>query len=155
MPDPGETRLLLQKQSDVVAESMGALLHCWEQLDLDRRGLTAAEVIQTCKDPPLGLAGLSTDLRDTLESLLGKVDARSLGIKLRSYRRRVFHGRFIDQVGKEHRAARWAVYPAEQFRKRPGNTPHTPHTPPSGGEYGEYGECVSAAATSAAGEEGF
>jgi hypothetical protein len=154
MPDPGETRLLLQEQSDVVAESMGALLQCWEQMDLDRRGLTAAEVIQTCKDPPLGLTGLTTDLRDTLESLLGKLDARSLGIKLRSYRRRVFHGRFIDQVGKEHSAARWAVYPAAQFHQRPGNTPHTPHTPPCGGEYGEYGECVSAAAASAAGEEG-
>jgi hypothetical protein len=145
MPDPGETRLHLQEQSDVVAESMGALLRCWEQMDLDRRGLTAAEVIQACNAPPLGLAGLSNDLRDALESLLGKLDSRTLGIKRRSYRRRVFHGRFIDQVRKEHSAARWAVYPAEQFHKRPGNTPHTPHTPPAGGEYGENGECVSAA----------
>jgi hypothetical protein len=153
LPDPGETRLLLQEQADVVAEGMGALLQCWEQMDPDRRGLTAAEVIQTCKDPPLGLPGVSTDLRDALESLLGKLDARTLGTKLRSYRRRVFHGRFIDQVGKQHSAARWAVYPAEQFHKRPGNTPHTPHTPPSGGECGECGECVSAEATSAAGTE--
>jgi hypothetical protein len=146
MPDPGETRLLLQEQADVVAESMSALLQCWEQMDPDGRGFTAAEVIQICKDPPAGLAGLSTDLRDALESLLGRLDARALGTKLRSYRRRVFHGRFIDQVGKEHRAARWAVYPAEQFHKRPRNTPHTPHTPLSGGECGECGECVSAGA---------
>jgi hypothetical protein len=150
MPDPGETRLLLQEQADVVAAGMGVLLQCWEQMDLDHRGLTAAEVIQICKDPPLGLAGLSTDLRDALESLLGKLDARTLGVKLRSYRRRVFHGRFIDQVGKEHRAARWTVYPAEQFHKRPEHTPHTPHTHPSDGEYGEYGEYVLAGGGSAA-----
>src|SRR5262249_1031563 len=152
LPDPGESRLLLQAQSDVAAESMGVLLQCWEQMDADRRGLTAAEVIQTCKEPPAGSAGLCVDLRDALEGLLGKLDARNLGTKLRSYRRRVFQGRFIDQIGKEHRAARWTVYPADQFRKRPGNTPHTPHTPPNGRECGEYGECVLAQSSNAADE---
>src|SRR5207253_2424876 len=45
LPDPGETRLLLQAQADVAAESMAVILTCWERLDPDRRGLTAAEVI--------------------------------------------------------------------------------------------------------------
>ena len=153
LPDPGETRLLLQEQADVAAESMGVLLQCWEQMDPERRGLTAAEVIQTCREPPAGSAELYADLREALEGLLGELDARALGTKLRSYRRRVFQRRFIDQAGKEHQAARWAVYPAEQIHKRPGNTPHTPHIPPSGGEYEECGECVSAEATSAAGTE--
>jgi hypothetical protein len=150
LSDPGETRLLLQAQADVAAESMGVLLQCWEQMDSERRGLTAAEVIQTCKEPPAGYAGLCVDLRDALEGLLGKLDARSLGTKLRSYRRRVFQGRFIDQVGKEHKAARWTVCPADQFRRRAQNTPHTPHTPPVGGECGECGDCVSAHAPSTA-----
>lgn len=139
LPDPGETRLLLQEQSDVAAECMGVLLQCLEQMDAARRGLTAAEIIQTCKEPPAGSAGLYVDLRDALEGLLGKLDARSLGTKLRSYRRRVFQGRFIDQVGKEHKAARWTVFPADQFRKRPEDTPHTPHTPPPQGDVGSVG----------------
>jgi hypothetical protein len=143
MPDPGETRLFLQEQADVAAESMGVLLQCWEQIDPDRRGLTAAEVIQMCKEPPIGLAGMSIELRDALEALLGKLDARALGTRLRSYRRRIFQGRFIDQAGKEHKAARWAVYPSNQFRKQAEDTPHTPHTPPAAGECGECGECVS------------
>jgi hypothetical protein len=143
LADPGETRLLLQKQSDVAAESMGVLLQCWEQLDPDRHGLTAAEVVQICKEPPKGSAEVCADLQDALEALVGKLDSRLLGTKLRSYRRRVFHGRFIDQACKEHKAARWAVYPANQFRTRGGNTPHTPHTPPHVGECGGYGECFS------------
>jgi hypothetical protein len=151
-PDPGESRLLLQEQSDVAAESMSVLLRCWEHLDPQRRGLTAAEVIQTCKEPPAGLPELYADLRDALEALLGKLDARALGTKLRSYRRRVFQGRFIDQVGKEHKAARWTVYPADQFRRRPGNTPHTPHTPTNGRECGEYRECVLAQSSNAVDE---
>jgi hypothetical protein len=150
LPDPGETRLLLQAQADVAAECMGVLLQCWEQLDPEHRGLTAAEVIELCKEPPEGSAELYVELRDALEGLLGKLEARALGTKLRSYRRRVFQGRFIDQAGKEHKAARWAVYPADQFRSRAGNTPHIPHTPPSGERSGECGgsrECVSSEAT--------
>jgi hypothetical protein len=149
LPDPGETRLLLQAQADVAAECMGVLLQCWERLDPDRQGLTAAEVIEKCKNPPEGSAELYAELRDALEGLLGKLEARALGTRLRSYRRRVFQGRFIDQAGKEHKAARWAVYPADQFRTRAGNTPHTPNTPPSGEESGECrgsGESISSEA---------
>src|SRR5262249_4519507 len=43
LPDPGETRLLLQESADVTAEWMGVLLGCWERMDAARRGLTAAE----------------------------------------------------------------------------------------------------------------
>jgi hypothetical protein len=139
MLDPGETRLLLQAQSDVAAESMGVLLLCWEKLDPMRCGLTAAEVIQACKEPPSEASALYVDLRDALEALLGKLDSRALGTRLRSYRRRVFQGRFIDQVGKEHKAARWAVFPAEQFRKRPEHTPDTPHAPRQQGDVGSVG----------------
>ena len=34
------------------AEYMGVLLECWEQMDPDRRGLTAAEAVQLYKQPP-------------------------------------------------------------------------------------------------------
>src|SRR5262249_41226670 len=46
LPDPGQTRLLLQERSDAVRDSMGVLLTCWEHMDPNRHGLTAAEVIQ-------------------------------------------------------------------------------------------------------------
>jgi hypothetical protein len=140
MPDPGKTRLLLQAQADVTAESMAVLLACWKDLDPDRRGLTAAEVIhQVYKAAPDNLPRWHADLRDALDALLGKPDARGLGTKLRSFRRRVFRGLFIDQVGKEHKAVRWAVYPADQFRTRPGGATATPQ---SAGECGGCGESI-------------
>src|SRR5262249_53126029 len=48
MPDPGETRLLLQEQADVAGESMGVILACLEKLDPEQQGKTAAEIIQWC-----------------------------------------------------------------------------------------------------------
>jgi hypothetical protein len=139
LPDPGETRLLLQAQADVAAESMGTILECLEKMDAERHGLTAAEIIQRVKDS----LEQHADLRDALEALLGKLEARLLGNKLRSYRRRVFAGRFVDQAGIEHKAARWAVFPASEFGRRGKHTPQTPRTPrtpPPGRECGESGE---------------
>jgi hypothetical protein len=144
LPDPGETRLLLQEQADLAAESMTVILACWERLDPDRRGLTAAEVINLLyKDTPVQPPEFHNDLRDALEALLGKPDSRGLGNKLRSYRRRMFQGRFIDQAGSQHRAARWAVFPAAEFRRRSKDTHQTHQTHGARGESGESGESVS------------
>jgi hypothetical protein len=133
LPDPGETRLLLQEQADVAAESMSVVLACWERLDTDRHGLTAAEVIHMLYEaPPADPPDFHADLRDALEALLGKPSSRALGNKLRTYRRRVFQGRFIDQAGSEQRAARWAVFPATEFRRRPKKTHGTVETHPDG-----------------------
>jgi hypothetical protein len=132
LPDPAETRLLLQKQADVTAESMGQLLLAWEKLDPDRRGLTAAAVIDLLyKNTPASPPDYHADLKATLEFLLGKPDARGLGNQLRSYRRRVFRDRFFDQAGIEHQAARWAVYPAAAFHDRPKleDSPDSPDSP--------------------------
>jgi hypothetical protein len=129
LPDPAETRLLLQEQADVAAENMAVLLRGWEKLDPDRRGLTAAEVIHLLfKEPPSAQPEHHADLKEALESLLGKPDTRGLGNKLRAFRRRIFQGRFFDQTGTEHRAARWAVYPAEAFHDRARKTRQTHQT---------------------------
>src|SRR5262249_27800324 len=45
LPDPGETRVMLQDRADVAAESMAVILDCWERMDPDRRG----------GDPPPGI----------------------------------------------------------------------------------------------------
>jgi hypothetical protein len=142
MPDPGETRLLLQEQADLGAESMSVILASWEKLDPVHRGLTTADIIQKVKDASDNSPDYVVDLRDALEAFLGKFDARLFGNKLRSYRRRIFAGRYIDKVGTEHKAARWAVFPATEFRRRGKHTPHTPLTPPDG-ECGESGESFS------------
>ncbi len=154
MPDPGDTRLLLQEQADVAAENMNVVLACWELLDPERRGLTAAEVIHRLNQAsPDDAPDYYADLRDALEALLGKPDARSLGTKLRSYRRRVFGERFLDQTGTQQRAARWAVFPAQEFSHRLKHT-HDPHDThfigSAASECGEGSEYISVEAVTAA-----
>ncbi len=149
LPDPGETRLLLQEQADTTATSMGIVLECWEKLDPARKGLTAAEVIQRLyKSPPDPMPDFYADMKDALEGLLGKPDSRNLGTRLRSYRRRIFNGLFIDHAGTVKHAIRWAVFPAEAFRAKAKYTHHAHHTHQQFGECGERGECNSAQAAS-------
>jgi len=121
LADPGETRLLLQEQSDLAAENMTVLLAGWEQLDPQRRGLTAAEVIDLLyRNPPENAPPFYADMRAALDMLLPRPESRALGNRLRACRRRLFENRFIDHAGEEKRAVRWAVYPAEAFRQTSG-----------------------------------
>jgi len=154
MPDPGETRLLLQDRADVNAESMVVLLACWEKMDPERRGLTAAEVIDRLYKqlPGLPEEGCHADAKAALESLLGKPDARQLGNRLRSFRRRIFQGRFIDWAGESQRAKRWAVFPAGALRSEIKDThkTHQTHSPDSHrSESGESCESSSPQTTDA------
>jgi hypothetical protein len=132
MPDPAETRLQLREQADAARESMGILLSCWEKMDSDGKGLTTAEVIQRVYDKAESHShpDWHADMKSALESLLRRPDARLLGNKLRTFRRRIFCGRFIDRAATEHRAVRWAVFPASAFGERLKMTPETHQTHP-------------------------
>jgi hypothetical protein len=149
LPDPATTRLQLQERSDVTAESMGVLLANWEHLDPDRHGLTASEVIDTIKKYVDKKAAEPApdhilELKDAIEALVGRLDSRALGYKLRSYRRRNFQGKYLDVPSTSKRAARWAVFPAHEFSTGQFH-PHHPHHAHPDGEDGEHGEDGSAA----------
>jgi hypothetical protein len=155
LPDPREACQLLQDNADVPAESMRLLLCCWERMDEDRRGMTAAEVIDRLyKNPPRPAPDWHGHMRAAVEALVGRGDSRLLGNKLRSYRRRVFQGRFIDKAGEQQRAACWAVFPAQQFRNGVNKTHYTHHThpadtPPPPGPSGGASECCESFPASA------
>jgi hypothetical protein len=146
LPDPAATRMELQNRADVSAEYMTVIISCLEQLDPDRRGLTASEIIDRIKQhtgpkatepPPTHLA----DLKDAIEAMAGRLDPKVLGYKLRSYRRRNFGGKYLDVASTAHRAARWAVFPAASFAVRRDH-PHHVHRPHfvETGEDDEHGE---------------
>jgi hypothetical protein len=148
LPDPAATRWNLQKNADTAAAAMAVLLAAWETLDRERHGFTSSEIIERIRqytgsratEPmPQPIA----DLRDTIETLTGKLDSRLLGNKLRTHRRRIFKGRFIDYISTAHGAARWAVFPARDFAAETNNTheSHQTHGPAS--ESGDSGESFS------------
>jgi len=140
MADPGATRVLLQEKSDEGVQDMAIILDCWERMDPQRHGLTAAGVL----DQLFRLESAPTpeyfpEFRAAIDGLINKREGRLLGNQLRKYRRRVINGRFIDHTGREHQAVRWAVFPANQFHDGAEQTPLTPQTPLRG-ESGESGE---------------
>jgi hypothetical protein len=59
------------------------------------------------------------DMRSALETPIGRPDSQRLGNKLRRYRHTNLGGRYIDDVGHQHRAVRWAVFPAAASEDRP------------------------------------
>jgi hypothetical protein len=146
LADPGETRLTIA-EGDPTTENLDILLTAWQCADPDRHGLTAAGFLKLVQDTEESCPAWAADGRAALDVLLDKLDARHLGTMLRTYRRRIVGGRFFDKAGERQRSARWAVYPAGEFRDRPEHTHHTHHThgPADGpGECGECGECVPA-----------
>jgi hypothetical protein len=112
LPDPYEACADMQDQVDTTAANMAVLLRCWETMDPDGHGMTAAEVVERLRSIPLEEAGeWQHDMRAAVEGLAGwgaETSAR-LGYKLRSNRRRRFDGRYIDAAGKSHSAALWTV----------------------------------------------
>jgi hypothetical protein len=122
LPDPGETRLLLQESSDSVVREIAGLMRVWEVLDKDGKGLTTARVIATlfsASEPSLDPKNVQC--RAILEDLLGnRPDTQRLGCKLRSIRRRVFGGRYLDHMPVKRNVVRWGLFDAHQLRSQSG-----------------------------------
>src|SRR6516162_3650598 len=73
LPDPGLTRVVLQDAADTPANCMAVIADCWERMDLERRGLTASEVVDRLRtERENGLDNAPDwhrDLRDSIEAL--------------------------------------------------------------------------------------
>jgi hypothetical protein len=158
-PDPGESRLSLQRSGEEKAEAMRLLMHCWEKMDPDRRGLTAAAVMhrlgkEPWTEPPND--PYYADMRGAVETLVGKADSRLLGYYLRTYRRRIIDGKYFDHAGEEHKVMRWTVYPAEFFSAE--TSPLSPLSPPpvvpEGGDRGDTSPRAKARAIPRGGDNG-
>ncbi len=123
LPDPAETRVELLERSDIVAETLRGILIGLERLDPSRHGLTAGEIFdRVFTHPPDVPEEWFQGLRAALEESLSRREPRALGYKLRSFRRRVHSGRFLDTTGEDHGSARWVVRPEAEFRKRTART---------------------------------
>lgn len=130
LPDPGETRLSLQTSADRDAAAMTDLISCLERLDPERRGVTAAQIVDVIKDKEFRDRELQSDLRSAVEDLCGRIDGRAVGYKLRHFARRNFGGKMIDRAGEDRlKGNRWAVRPAGATPRRPTPSPASPASP--------------------------
>ncbi len=142
LPDPGETRLLLQTMADRDANAMADILTGLAEMDPSRQGMTTAEIVKRLKDGESPTEAMANMLA-AVEELCGKLCGRLLGYKFRHFARRNFNGRMIDKAGATRGVNRWVVVPAKAGRGP--NHPdhphhHSPETDSDGGDGGDGGD---------------
>lgn len=147
LPDPGDTRITIA-DNDPTAEALGLLMVAWLQADPNRHGLTAGEFIELVRpskppksgEPQKSAPGWVPDAKAALDVLVDRLDPRTLGNRLRVYRKRVIGGLCFNHAGEHQRSIRWAVYPSEQFFSGSDKTHETHKTHTSDPTAGESGE---------------
>lgn len=120
-PDPCETRAKLAEQSDTVADSLGQLIAAWPEIDPHDNGIVVSELLSRLysKEYPPRDDAASIAMRAALETLVGCPPGRAptprqVGAKLKTFRRRVVGGCFIDSDPNEPRrnGAVWRLHHA-------------------------------------------
>jgi hypothetical protein len=120
LPDPCATRTKLAEQSDTTADALGQLIAAWKSYDFTNAGIVISEMLNRLyakEYPPRDDA--SNAMRAALENMVGsppgKVPSpRQVGNKLKSFRRRVISGVFLDSNPNEYNrsGAVWRVHNA-------------------------------------------
>ncbi len=146
LPDPGETRLALQTNADRDALAMTAMINSLERMDPDRRGVTAAEIIDAVRKPDGPPPEWFADLKSAVEELCGKLDGRTLGYRFRQFARRNFDGKILDRAPcvSATNSVRWVVTPIGN-PPRAKTSPASPASPvptasPTTGDAGDAGD---------------
>jgi hypothetical protein len=144
LPDPGETRLALQTAADRDANAMLALIASMERMDVEKRGVTAAEIVEAARKYDQTAEQWVVEMRSAVEELAGRLDGRTLAYKLRHFARRNFGGKMIDRatVCGQGGIVRWVVRSAARLPAAAGTSPPSPPSPPqpSGGDGGDGGD---------------
>lgn len=121
LPDPYRTRSQLAEIADTTSDALEKLMQAWSAYDNTGRGLVVSELLKTLyrRDCQPNDAA-SCDMRDAIEYFVncpsGQVPtARTLGNKLRSSRRRVIAGMFldIDPTTRRRNGALWRIFPVD------------------------------------------
>ncbi len=92
MDDPGETRQEVQRESDREAMVLSMILGAWSDADPSGEGMTVAQAVKLADQ---GNDALSSVLREVGERN-GKINIRSVGMKLHHLRGRVCNGMYLD-----------------------------------------------------------
>jgi hypothetical protein len=104
LPDPCLTRTRLAETSDLTSESLGRLMEAWKAYDTSGRGVVISDLLARLYPAQREFSpsdAESVQLRVALEQFVGGLpgrvpSARQVGNKLRSYRRRVIDGAYLD-----------------------------------------------------------
>jgi hypothetical protein len=119
--DPAKTRTDLAEHADLEVGALRALINAWSEVDPDGSGVTAAQISTAIATSGERYAGVRAAICDLVPTPNDKFPStQRIGMKLRSLRRRVVDGRFIDQDPNPKGGAMWFVKRAEKPAEKPG-----------------------------------
>jgi hypothetical protein len=109
LPDPGNTREELTRQSDREAEALRGLIEGWEEIDPDRDGMTTNEIIRKLDSDPNKYELFRSSLYELCPPTSGKsLNVRSVGNKLRHLIERNIGGKALAKRDR-HKTSVWFV----------------------------------------------
>ncbi|MCC7408851.1 MAG: hypothetical protein IT442_12315, partial [Phycisphaeraceae bacterium] len=118
LPDPCATRARLAEYSDTITETLAQLIAAWVLIDPNNTGVVVSELVGRLyvrDSAPRDDA--SCAMRGALENLVGcppgkTPTPRQVGAKLKTFRRRVVDGRYIDTNPDEYsrQGAVWRLH---------------------------------------------
>jgi hypothetical protein len=135
LPDPGITRHAVRQASDPEAGALPALLAGLQVLDPGGKGLTAADILEQSEFTTRpAVKSLREALCILCPSRDGKVNPRSLGMKLHHLRGRVIGGKSLERLESPNHAigVRWRVVEGSAGTGTTGTTGTT--VGPAGGD---------------------
>lgn len=121
MADPGATRQEVQRESDREAMLLRQLLHAWREADPHAKGMTVVDAMKEADGGNAALSSVFVELADRS----GKVNARSVGQKIRHLSGRVCGGLCFDRRDT-NRGAAWLVRSASDSTASSDSNPSPP-----------------------------
>jgi hypothetical protein len=118
LPDPCLGRTRLAEHSDTAKEGLAQLIEAWKAFDPERRGLIVSKMINQLYSSPQDFGPdeqACRAMQAALENLAGTVNGiapeiRKLGNRLRTLRRHVVDGFYIDRDESSGRdGTRWLL----------------------------------------------
>jgi hypothetical protein len=105
MPDPGDTRQELATQADSEADILRRLINAWEKIDPDGLGVGVGDIIKALEDFQKSRNEIPAEFQEIKNVFLELApqkglflpNAKTIGMKIAKFRRRVVAGRFLDK----------------------------------------------------------
>ena len=121
LPDPCLTRVRLAESADTIADALAQLIDAWVAIDAHGCGVVVSELLARLYPAEMQYQprdDASIAMRAAIENATGcppgkTPSNRQVGNKLKTFRRRVVDGRFLDTDGtKTKHGVRWQIYSA-------------------------------------------
>lgn len=118
LPDPCATQAELIEGSDMTAEALAGLIAAWQEYDVYNRGIVVSELMRELYGSGFTLTPEAFAMKNAIEAFVGVPSgraptARQVSGHLKSAKRKVSGGLFLDCPNRNKLGMKWHVYSTE------------------------------------------